>query len=238
MSRLIYAADDEQNIRNLLQLFLEDAGYEVKTFENGDDLWRCFCECPSDLVILDVMMPGDDGMEICRRLRSQFSVPIIMLTAKDTENDYVLGMTIGSDDYIVKPFRPTTLLMKIKAIFRRIELEHERDLIPQNKELQYVIGDLRISEYERRIYLNNHEIPVQMDFSRTEFDLFVYLVQHVNKAISREEMLNEVWGIDVDLETRIVDETIRKVRKKLAQISSQVQIQTVWGHGYRIVEVR
>lgn len=229
MAKLIYAADDEKAIRELIQAFLCDSGYDVEIFENGDLLYQRFQEKPSDMVILDIMMPGRDGLEICRKLRGQSDVPIIMLTARDTENDFVLGMTIGSDDYITKPFRPTMLQMKIKAIFRRIELEHKET---EKKELQ--VGDLRISSYERKIY--SVKTKQALDFSMTEFALISYLAENPNKAVSREECLKQVWGIETDVETRVVDETIRKIRKKLNALEGKVRIETVWGHGYRIVE--
>lgn len=179
--------------------------------------------------ILDIMMPGHDGLEICRMLRERSDVPIIMLTARDTENDFVLGMTIGSDDYITKPFRPTMLQMKIKAIFRRIDLEHKDTL---QEELQ--LGDLRISAYERKIF--SVKTKQSLGFSMTEFALISYLAENPNKAVSREECLRRVWGIETDIETRVVDETIRKIRKKLTTLDGKVRIETVWGHGYRIVE--
>ncbi len=230
MSKLIYAADDEKNIRDLIQAFLKDAGYEVKVFETGDDLFQSFLKEPADMVILDIMMPGNDGIEICKKLREISDVPIIMLTAKDTENDFVLGMTIGSDDYIVKPFRPTMLLMKIRAIFRRIELEHKES---SNQEL--ILGDLYISGYEKKIYDKNREKC--LDFSMTEFALLSYLAKNPKKAVPREECLKCVWGIDADVETRVVDETIRKIRRKLMSLECKVHIETVWGYGYRIVEI-
>lgn len=229
MSKLIYAADDEKAIRELIQAFLRDSGYDVEIFENGDLLYQRFQEKPSDMVLLDIMMPGHDGLEICKMLRKQSDVPIIMLTARDTENDFVLGMTIGSDDYITKPFRPTMLQMKIKAIFRRIELEHKGT---EQKELQ--VGDLRISSYERKIY--SVKTNQALDFSMTEFALISYMAENPNKAVSREECLKQVWGIETDVETRVVDETIRKTRKKLSALEGKARIETVWGHGYRIVE--
>lgn len=230
MSKMIYAADDEKNIRELLGAFLEDAGYAVRTFETGDELYKCFVKEPSDMVILDIMMPGTDGMEICKKLRETSDVPIIMLTAKDTENDYVLGMTIGSDDYITKPFRPTMLLMKVKAIFRRIELEHKETL-----KQELYIGDLYISGYEKKIYDKNKNRC--LDFSMTEFALLSYMAENPKKAVSREECLKNVWGIEADVETRVVDETIRKIRRKLTALDCNICIETVWGHGYRIVEL-
>lgn len=229
MAKVIYVADDEKNIRELLQAFLQDSGYDVELFANGELLYRRFLEKSCDMAILDIMMPGTDGLEICKALRKISKVPILMLTARDSENDFVLGMTIGSDDYITKPFRPTVLLMKIKAIFRRIELERT-----QQEQKDIHIGGLRISAYERKIYSGENDRAV--DFSMTEFALISYLAENPNKAARREECLRHVWGIEADIETRAVDETIRKIRKKLGMLGSSVGIETVWGVGYRLVE--
>lgn len=229
MSRLIYAADDEFYIRELLKTFLEDAGYEIITFENGDLLYEAFCQKASDLVILDVMMPGNDGLLICNELRRISNVPIIILTAKDTEMDYILGMSIGSDDYIVKPFRPTMLLMKIKAIFRRMDMEHEKN--SETGEIR--IGNIRISRYERIVYCNEYNLK----FSGIEFDLLLYLAKNLQKAVSRDEILQNVWGVDSEIETRVIDETIRKIRKKMVGVNSNIKIETVWGYGYKAIEI-
>lgn len=229
MAKLIYAADDEIHIRELLETFFVDAGYEVATFENGDLLYEAFCRQPSDMVILDVMMPGHDGMFLCKELRKISKVPIILLTAKDTEMDYIMGMSIGSDDYIMKPFRPTMLLMKIKAIFRRMDMEHERE--SENREL--LVGNIRISSYERMVYCLDQGLTLSV----TEFELFYYLAKNLQKAVSREEILNVIWDMDAEVETRVVDETIRKIRKKLKTCDSRIRIDTVWGHGYKMVEV-
>ena len=119
----IYIADDENNIRAAIRTFLENAGYAVEDFENGDLLLRAFDESPADLVVLDVMMPGSNGFVVCRELRKKSTVPIIMLTARDSDLDYATGLDLGSDDYLIKPFSPMALVKRIEAIFRRIEFE-------------------------------------------------------------------------------------------------------------------
>ncbi|MDE7430376.1 MAG: response regulator transcription factor [Lachnospiraceae bacterium] len=226
MAKLIYAADDELNIREVLKVFLIDAGYEVVTFENGDSLYERFREKACDLVILDIIMPGSDGLAICNELRKISKVPIILLTAKDAETDYIMGMSVGSDDYIVKPFRPTMLLMKIKAILRRVEME--RDMVSSHTEISF--GDIRISSYERIAFCREEDLKL----TGTEFDLLLYLIKNKQKAISRDEMLENVWGIGSEIETRAVDETIRRIRKKMQNVASTVRIETVWGYGYKI----
>lgn len=237
MSKLIYVADDDKHIRDLLEMFLVDAGYKVAVFENGDELFRQFIDKPSDLVILDIMMPGNDGLTICEMLRKKTDVPVIMLTAKDTEYDYVIGMTAGSDDYIMKPFRPTMLIMKIKALFRRIEIEHRQNqnLTEGNQCGDITLGNLWISEYERKIYHQNSDEALNL--SMLEFELLSYMMHNPGKAVSREELLENVWGVEMDLETRMVDETIRRIRRKLDLFDCGLMIETVWGYGYRIVGV-
>ena len=124
-AKKIYIADDETNIRLGIKTFLENAGYDVHDFENGDLLMEAFSESPADLVILDVMMPGSNGFVVCKELRKISRVPIIMLTARDSDLDYATGLDLGSDDYLAKPFSPMALVMRVKALFRRIEYEHQ-----------------------------------------------------------------------------------------------------------------
>ncbi len=145
MGYSIYIAEDDKKIRELIHRFLESDGYAVISFENGDELLTAFRKNPADLVILDIMMPGTDGLEICSRLREFTDVPIILLTAKDSELDYVSGITQGSDDYLTKPFRPTILLMRVKALLRRVEMSKNK--ISEEKTSQQEISGL----YRRKI---------------------------------------------------------------------------------------
>ncbi|MCL2619677.1 MAG: response regulator transcription factor [Defluviitaleaceae bacterium] len=127
MQKKIYIADDEYTIRMAIKQFLEKAGFDVEDFETGDDLLMAFADNPSDLVVLDVMMPGSNGFVVCRELRSKSTVPIIMLTARDSDLDYATGLDLGSDDYLIKPFSPMALVKRVEAIFRRIEFEREKN---------------------------------------------------------------------------------------------------------------
>ena len=229
MEKLIYAADDEMNIRNLLKTFLEEAGYEVKIFKTGDLLYEEFLRRPSDLVILDVMMPGRDGIETCEEIRKISIVPIIILTAKETDLDYITGITAGGDEYLIKPFRPTVLLMSIKAILRRVEMEHKIEKNNREKDLE--IGDLKYIKVEKKIISKEKDLKLTM----TELRVLIYLMERFKKAISREELLYEVWGFNSEVETRVTDETIRRIRKKMSESNSKVKIQMVWGYGYKLV---
>lgn len=169
MSRLIYIADDDKDILNLVKMFLVSEGYEVEAFSTGDELFSAFESNPSDLVILDIMMPGTDGLTICNRLRAVSDVPIIMLTAKDSDLDYVAGITLGSDDYLTKPFRPTVLTMRVKALLRRVEMTNK-----SKGEDDVVCGDLRFSLKGHCVYCKGKELGL----TSTEFDCMSVLMAH------------------------------------------------------------
>ena len=224
MSKLIYVADDEENIRNLVSSFLKKEGFRVSTFATGDELLEQFKKIPCDLVVLDIMMPGSDGIEICAALRTFSTVPIIMLTARDTELDYATGITLGSDDYFTKPFSPMSLVMRAKAIFRRQDYEQNGG------------GDIReLSFADTVIDLPSKTVTVageRVDLTPNEYALLCYLFENKDKAVSRAELLNKIWGFDSAVETRAADDTIKRLRKKIAH--SRIIIDTVWGYGFRL----
>lgn len=230
MSHSIYIADDERNIRDLIKSFLESDGYEVSAFETGDELKAAFDEKPADLVILDIMMPGTDGLTLCRQLREKSSVPIIMLTAKDSEYDYVQGITIGSDDYLTKPFRPTTLLMRVRSLLRRMDMNEKSDRSSKAAVEDISIGDLTFSSSRNEILCDGK--PVKL--TRTELKMLLYMMKDPEKAYSRDELLNAIWGFDTKVETRVTDETLRRIRKQLSLSGSNVSVRTMWGFGYNI----
>lgn len=226
MAHKIYIADDEKNIRELLKNFLQSDGYEVSAFENGDSLLCAFEKEPSDLVILDIMMPGRDGIECVKELRKYSSVPIILLTAKDGELDYVNGITLGGDDYLTKPFRPTMLLMRVKALLRRVEMSAAKK--DASNVLKY--ADLTYSKDEHSVLANKTRVPL----TKTEMNVLVFMMKEPQKTHSRDSLLDEIWGYSEDTETRAIDETIRRIRKKLSASNSIVTIETVWGYGYKL----
>ena len=223
MSNVIYLADDEEDIREILSQFLGNAGYEVRCFPTGDDLYEAFNDKECDLVILDVMMPGTDGLTICKNIRAKSLVPIIILTAKETEADQMKGFMNGSDDYLVKPFSPSLLVLRVNALLRRTNMNKEDDNI--------TYGDLVFSEREHAVNCNGKELGLTM----TEFSLLECLIADAGSAVSRNDILDKVWGIDTDdVETRVVDETIRRIRQKLKASNSNVKIAAVWGYGYKL----
>lgn len=228
MSKLIYIADDETNIRNLVKTFLENDGHTVVAFENGDLLLEEFNKKECDLVILDIMMPGSDGFEICTNIRQKSIVPIIMLTARDSDIDYITGITLGSDDYFTKPFSPMALVMRVKAMFRRIDFEKNQNNKNEDSELEF--GNITININNKIVSCNNSNI----DVTPNEYNLLTYLFENKERAVSREELLNKVWGYDSEIETRAADDTVKRLRKKIT--NTNVLIETVWGFGFRLKE--
>ena len=224
----IYIADDDDNIRQVIKTFLESDGYRTEDFPTGDLLFERFLQEPCDLVILDVMMPGSDGFAICTKLRGRSTVPIIMLTARDSENDYAMGLGLGSDDYITKPFSAMALLMRVRAIFRRIDFEHQKQSAPESQAL--AVGNLMLDDNRRRIQNGDSVLAL----TPTEYEVLKYLMLHAGQAVSREELLKAVWGFDTIVETRATDDTVRGLRQKLD--GCNVKIEAVWGYGFRLEE--
>jgi DNA-binding response OmpR family regulator len=224
MQEAIYLADDEKNIRDVVRQFLESEGYLVSAFQDGESLWQAFQEKPCDLVILDIMMPGLSGFDICRKLREISTVPIIMLTARESDLDYATGINLGSDDYFTKPFSAISLVMRVKAILRRIAYEKQS---PRSSSMRILSqGDLSLNLDSKTASLAGKSL----DLTPNEYHLLAYLMEHQGKAVSRDELLNQVWGYNNDIETRAADDTVRRLRKKI--ISSNRMIETVWGFGF------
>ena len=228
----IYIVEDDKNIREIEMFALKNSGYAVEEFENAKSFFSRSAEKVPDLVLLDIMLPDMDGLEIVKKLRSRpdtVRVPIILVTAKTTELDKVKGLDIGADDYLTKPFRPTILLMKVRALLRRVEMDRGKPAAAVD-ELRY--GDLRYSATENAVLCGN--TPVAL--TQTELRLLSYMLKQPEKAYSREELLNAVWGFDSEVETRVTDETLRRIRKKLLQAGSTVSVSTIWGFGYKLKE--
>jgi DNA-binding response OmpR family regulator len=228
VNELIYIADDETNIRDVVKSFLESEGYRVTTFEDGDQLLAAFQKEPCDLIILDVMMPGSSGFDVCREIRKSSTVPIIMLTARDSDLDYATGINLGSDDYFTKPFSAMSLVMRVKAILRRIEYERAGQLKTETATLTF--ADTVINQQNKTVFLADK--PVEL--TPNEYNLLIYLVENCERAVSREELLNNIWGYTCEVETRAADDTVRRLRKKLA--AGRITIETVWGFGFRLKE--
>ena len=226
MGALIYLADDDPGLLEVFSAFLESAGYDVRAFPTGDDLAAQFAQREPDLVVLDVMMPGTDGLTVCKNLRAVSDVPIVILTAKDSEMDYMHGLAIGADDYLTKPFSPSMLVMRVKALLRRIEMG--RAAVPVDRALAF--ADIVLSEGAHEVRVSGEPLELTM----TEFALLRCLLEGEGAAVSRDMLLSKVWGFNAEVETRVTDETVRRVRKKLREAGSTTKIKAVWGYGYKL----
>lgn len=227
MAALIYLADDDPGLLEVFGAFLEGAGYEVRSFPTGDELADEFACHEPDLVVLDVMMPGTDGLTVCKNLRATSDVPIVILTAKDSEMDYMHGLAIGADDYLTKPFSPSMLVMRVKALLRRVEMGRTTSATAA-RDLSFADVTLSQTAHEARAAGSS------LNLTMTEFSLLRCLLEANGTAVSREVLLQKVWGFDAEVETRVTDETVRRVRRKLRNAGSNTQIKAVWGYGYKL----
>ena len=225
MSKLIYIADDEENIRVLIKTFLENEGYEVKSFQNGTEIRKAFEERIPDLVILDVMMPGIDGLRLCTEFRKKSGVPIIIVSAKDAPLDKVTGLTLGCDDYLAKPFLPLELTARVKALFRRAEIKEAPD-----EETVYTCANMRVEQRSRKIYISDSLFSV----TPTEFEFILYIIRRSGMAVSKKELLKAVWDYDDAGGSRVIDDLVKRLRKKLKECGCEAILETVWGYGYRL----
>lgn len=228
-TRLIYVVDDEQNIRDLIKSYLQKEGYNVETFADGKTAYDNFKSRPADMLIIDIMMPGMDGYALCREVRNLCDVPIIMVSAKDDEIDRVVGLELGSDDYISKPFSPRELVARVKNIFRRVKDEVQN---LQNKRNVVKFCDLTILPDERRILKDNKDV----ELTTKEYDFLFCLIKGKNRVFTREQLISSIWGYDYIRDGRTIDDMVKRVRKKLAQTGSALEITTVWGFGYKVSE--
>ena len=219
----IFIADDEKNIRDLLGKFLEDAGHEVRLFENGDSLLTELDNSVPDIVVLDVMMPGIDGFTACGRIRKAYpDITIILLTARDTDADFMTGFMAGCDDYLTKPFSPLKLTLKVNAILSKLgKNEKNTD--------EMAFGDLSVdaSSFSCRV------LDSELKLTKTEFQVLSLLLSNPEKAVSRDKLLSDIWGYS-EVETRVTDDTMKRLRKKLKDAGSRVHIETIWGFGFKL----
>lgn len=230
--RKIYLADDEKNIREIMTTFLQNDGYDVSAFADGYSIRQAFDTQIPDMLILDIMMPGEDGLSLCSYFRKKSSIPIIIVSAKDTPMDRVTGIMMGSDDYLTKPFLPLELAIRVRALFRRIELLSEDK---ERKDQPVSCGNLCVVP-SRRMILVGGEI---FKATPTEYEFLFYLIQRKHSAVSKRELLKNIWGYhpDIDLDdTRVADDLVKRVRKKLRESGCTAMIETIWGYGYQMIE--
>ena len=219
----IMVVDDDPNIAQLVKLYLEKEGYEVTVETRGDDAMAAFQKNPPSLMLLDVMLPGMDGWQVCRGIRQMSNIPIIMLTAKDETFDKVLGLELGADDYITKPFEGKELVARVKAVLRRAAPgESEKNT------LSFPGLTISLEKYEVHFQGKLIEMPPK------ELEVLYFLAAHQNRVFTRDQLLEQVWGFDFFGDSRTVDVHIKRLREKLQGSESLGwQIRTVWGVGYK-----
>ena len=223
MKTKIMVVDDDPNIRELVRLYLEKEGFEVTCAERGDEAVKLFRASPPNLMLLDVMLPGMDGWQVCREVRKISNIPVIMLTAKDETFDKVLGLELGADDYIVKPFDMKELVARIKAVIRRFQVAEAPE-----KELVFPGLTINISQYTVTYMGKPLEMPPR------EIELLYFLASHPGMVFTREQLLEQVWGYDYFGDSRTVDVHVKRLREKLSGGEELGwQIKTVWGVGYK-----
>ena len=219
----ILLVDDDPNISRLVQLYLEKEGFEVKTADRGDDALSEFRKLPPDLMLLDVMLPGMDGWQVLKAIRKTSTIPIIMLTAKDETFDKVLGLELGADDYVAKPFDMKELVARIKAVSRRFQAADAPE-----KELVFPGLTININQYTVMYMGKELEMPPK------ELELLYFLASHPGMVFTREQLLEQVWGYDYFGDSRTVDVHVKRLREKLTEGEKLGwQIKTVWGVGYK-----
>lgn len=226
----ILIIEDEENISDILSHYLNNEGFKTKVANCGNQGLQFVQDFLPDLILLDLMLPDIDGFEICKRISADYIIPIIMITAKSDDVDKILGMELGADDYITKPFNIREVIARIKTIFRRIELISES--VTGNEQKIIKLGR------EIEIYKDGHEIfknGKRIEFTNKEYELLVYLAEHQGRVITREELLNRVWGYEFMGERRTVDIHVRRVRKKLEEDKNSSIIETIFGVGYKLV---
>lgn len=222
----ILIVDDDKNICELLRLYLEKEGYETYMAHDGESALQVFDEKPFDLVLLDVMMPRVDGWEACRRIRAKGNTPVIMLTAKGETFDKVLGLELGADDYVVKPFDTKEVVARIKAVLRR---SGRQTAASSGNDGALVFDNLvvNITKYELKV---KDEV---VDTPPKELELLYHLASNPNKVFTRDALLDEVWGFEYYGDSRTIDVHIKRLREKLEGVSDRWSLKTVWGVGYK-----
>ncbi|WP_110114087.1 response regulator transcription factor [Bacillus sp. CGMCC 1.16541] len=234
MSKKLLVVDDEQSISTLLQYNLQQAGYTVVTAADGEEGYNKALEEAPDLIVLDLMLPKMDGIEVCKKLRQQkVMTPILMLTAKDDEFDKVLGLELGADDYMTKPFSPREVVARVKAILRRVQVTNQDSLEDDEEGERITIAGLKILPEHYEAYFNDE----RLELTPKEFELLLYLSKHKGRVLTRDQLLSAVWNYDFAGDTRIVDVHISHLREKIEKNTRKpLYIKTIRGLGYKLEE--
>ncbi|WP_339229904.1 response regulator transcription factor [Oceanobacillus sp. FSL K6-2867] len=223
MNYHIGLVEDDANIQNIVSAYLKKEGYEVTIMDSAEKGWELWENDPPDMWILDIMLPGMDGYEFCKKLRTKSDVPIIIISAKDDEIDKILGLELGGDDYLTKPFSPRELVARVKRLFRRTLPKQN---LQEEETDRLKVDHLLIYREDRRIFFQGEEYEV----TSKEYDMLLLFAENPNRAFSREELLLKIWGNDYFGSDRAVDDLVKRIRKKM----DNIPLETVWGYGYRL----
>lgn len=224
----IAVVDDDSQIRQIVEAYLQKEGYKTIPLSTAEEAWELWKNDPPDMWILDIMLPGMNGFELCRNIRKEAEVPIIMISARDEDVDKILGLELGSDDYMTKPFSPRELVARVNRLFHRIGsiAQLQENAVASPSRTQIAVGDLRLILEERRVFWREEE--VEMTFK--EYKLLQTLAEQPNRAFSRDELLTLIWGDDYFGSDRAIDDLVKRLRRKLKELP----VETVWGLGYRL----
>ncbi|HKL13506.1 MAG TPA: response regulator transcription factor [Halanaerobiales bacterium] len=223
MSYNVYLVEDDKSLNSILTSYLKNEGWNVKSFHNGLSAVEVIGEKP-DIWVLDIMLPDIDGFELIDKIKANNpEIPVIFISARDEDLDRITGLEKGSDDYIAKPFSPRELVIRIKKIFKRIYGDQE-----EKQDIQY--GNYIVDVQSRVVKTKDNKEVI--DLTSREFDLLIFFLKNISHALTREQILNNVWGRDYFGSDRVVDDLIRRLRKKLPDL----KIETIYGHGYRLVQ--
>jgi len=225
-AQTVLVVEDETSIASFVALYLKNAGYGIRTVGTGQEALDVLARERPDLIVLDLMLPDLDGLEICKRVRQSSDVPILMLTARDEDVDKIIGLEVGADDYLTKPFNPRELVARIRSILRRAAPERRER---ESETIQH--GDLLVDAGRREVHVGEQEIQL----APKEFDLLWELLDHRGLVLTRDQLLERVWGYTFAGDTRTVDVHVRQLRRKLGDASPVV---TVWGVGYKVAPAR
>jgi len=223
---LIYIAENESDICDSVKSLLIREGYKVRAFNNVYSVFQAFDEYEPDMLIIDVNIFGTDGDSVCSSIRRKSSVPIIIVSYGNTEDDIIAGLSSGGDHFLSKPFSPLELIARVKSLFRRVELD-KTSVLPGNI---LCVSDITLDTCRKQALIGEKDINLTV----MEFSLLLYLASSKNRPVSRHELLVKVWGFENEIETRATDDMMKRIRKKLSDAGSALKIETIWGFGFRI----
>ncbi|MFZ3580115.1 response regulator transcription factor [Virgibacillus sp. DJP39] len=223
MNYHIGVVEDDTNIQNIVSAYLKKEGFTISILGSAEEAWQLWETQPPDMWVLDIMLPGMDGYDFCKKIRNVSDVPIIIISAKDEEIDKILGIELGGDDYLTKPFSPRELVARVKRLFKRSN-PPTQSADQESEKIR--IDNLVIQKNDRRLFWESEEVEI----TTKEYEMLLLFAENVNRAFSREELLVKIWGDDYFGSDRAVDDLVKRIRKKM----SDIQLETVWGYGYRL----